>query len=139
MKTKEEWEITDWDKSGLLYGLEGRTYDLVKGYLQQIDWGRSDNQDLHAMLPGVVRRVLTNIVLPDTNLSFYFKHGELLRTKVLSLFNLNDIIDRLNNLLSNVDMDLFSRFFPNLDGDAEIVLLFCRNYEQGLISEARKQ
>ena len=124
--TREEYKKIDYEKMGLLFGLYGNIYDLVKSKLESIDYDKVDDNALQFISP-VIRRILSDI---------NDKYGgkEVFGMPILlKMVDIDEIIDLLNNFIKyyydnyNVLVGLNS-YLLTTDIEAEFIAMFCTNY-----------
>lgn len=130
---REEMKIMNLDKSGLLDDLSGINYETIKSYMENVDYDRIKRDETIQCIAPSIRRILCKIL--ETENQFYvFKKEQKTQIKVMSMFNVNDIIDGLDTLYSEL-LPISEKYLPNIDNQAELTALFCDNYVHTLIKK----
>ncbi len=138
-RTSEEWGVysSDWERSGLLDGLEGDTRDAVVKHFNEIDFekfrGAENTYELVGYILPVIRRIITGITSEEPRSFQDFNNDE-----VLSLVDVEEICGLLY-VYTQGFIPFAGIFLPNLDYEAESVRMFCDNYIIKLIDRVKKQ
>jgi hypothetical protein len=128
---REEMKKINLDEYGLLYGLNGINYDTIKSYMEGINYDRIKRDETIQCIAPSIRHILCKIL--ETENQFNIFERELnTQIEVMYMVNVNDIIDGLDSLYSEL-LPISERYLPNIDNQAELTVLFCNNYVHTLI------
>lgn len=133
----EETEKINFDEIGLLSGLVGENYKIVKSYLEKVDIESLKTDAQCSVIFPCIRCILSLIIEKGSQMEIFVKNKSLTE-KILSMVDLDEIIFRsgvffTDDLLTTVDVNL-----DFLDGKAEICEKFCENYVLYLIDKYSK-
>lgn len=134
--SKEEMKTIDLDKSGLLYGFNGINYDIIKSYMESVDYDKIKMDETVQCVAPAIRRILT-MILETENQKYIFKKEPNTQIEVMGMFDANEIAEGLDKLYSEL-LPVFGKYLPNIDSQAELTLLFCDNYVYKLIEKAKE-
>jgi hypothetical protein len=119
------------DEHGLLYGLNGINYDTIKAYMESIDYDRIKRDETIQCIAPSIRQILCKILETENQFNI-FKREPNTQIEVMSMVKVNEIIDGLDTLYSEL-LPLSEKYLPNIDNQAELTVLFCNNYVHTLI------
>jgi hypothetical protein len=123
---REEMKKINLDEYGLLYGLNGINYDTIKSYMEGINYDRIKRDETIQCIAPSIRHILCKILETENQFNI-FKREPNTQIEVMSMVNVNDIIDGLDSLYSEL-LPISERYLPNIDNQAELTVLFCNNY-----------
>lgn len=90
------------DEYGLLYGLNGINYDTIKSYMESVDYDRiKRNETIQCIAPSI-RHILCKILDTENQINI-FKREPNTQIEVMGMFNVNEIIDGLDTLYSEIN------------------------------------
>lgn len=123
----------EWDKTGLLSGLDDNQSKLLISIYDQINWDKVQGSGLEMFLPASIRRIFSYIIDGESQLPDIEKH----------IIYVDDLIQLINvaileNQLYTFVHDVFPLIKLNLrylDYEVEMLRLFSINYTLGLIDE----
>jgi len=128
---KNEMKNINLNECGLLYGLSPINYNIVKLHQENIDYNRIKKDETIQCIAPSIRHILCKIL--DTENQFHiFKREPDAQISVMNMFNVNDIIDGLDTLYSEL-LPISEKYLPNIDNQAELTALFCSNYVHVLV------
>jgi hypothetical protein len=139
-------ENNDWEKTGLLEGLTGNTREIVIKHFNEIDFNSLPDIDIEdsigvdTLICPIIRRIIL-LIQPDNKLvqdSIIKDHVRgITEDDVLSLVDVKEITELLIEY-ARVFIPYAEKYFPDLDAQAEMSILFCSNYVMKLIDRTGK-
>lgn len=134
---REEMKKVNLDKCGLLCGLNDINYDTIKSYMESVDYDRIKRDETIQCITPSIRHILCEILDTENQLNI-FKREPNTQISVMGMFNVNEIIDGLDILYSEL-LPIHEKYLPNVDNQAELTTLFCNNYIHTLIRQVKNQ
>jgi len=137
-------ENYDWEKTGMLEGLTGNTREIIIKHFKEVNFNSlpeiNASIDIKEIILPVIRRIIS-IIVPD-NLkvqnSIIQDHVRgITEDDILPLVDVKEITKLLIEYCS-VFIPYAVKYLPNLDAQAEMLLLFCNNYVMKLIDKTEK-
>ena len=133
---KKDFKNWNWDDTGLLCDLKGDAYDTVKKYLKEIDFDKVDDGESYSCIVPVVRKIISSIIDGERQFG-YFKNKIISVENALLLVNVDDIVNQFNEYCK-VYLPITEKYLSNIDCEAELAVLFSRNYVFGLIKKLKE-
>jgi len=134
----------DWEQTGLLEGLTGKTRDIVIKHFKEVDFfsleKNEDSTNVETSILPVIRRIISEIVPdnPKVQNSLIQSHIRgITEDDILPLVNVKEITELLAEYV-RVFIPYAIKYLPDLDAEAEMTLLFCNNYVMKLIGKTEK-
>jgi hypothetical protein len=132
---REEMKTVNLDACGLLRGLDGINYDTIKSYMKSVDYNRMKRDETIQCIAPSIRRILCKILETENQFNIFQREPNI-QIEVMSMFNVNDIIDGLDTIYSEL-LPITEKYLPNIDSQAELTMLFCDNYVHTLIKKSQ--
>lgn len=136
----------NWDDTGMLDGLTPEQYKVIKDYLTQINLNDlEDNEIAEQLICPVIRHIVINImdhgrehsdisIIHDYITKPFYKEYNVTVERLLAEIDLNDLSRRLL-IYCREFIPLGEKYLFYLDGQAELTVLFCRNYLMRLLNK----
>lgn len=136
----------NWDESGMLDGLTPEQYSVVKGYLNNINPNDlKDNEIAEQIICPVIRHIVINIMQhgrPYDEISLiheyivnpFYKEYNITVEKLLNNIDINELSKMLYEYCEYF-IPVGVKYFPDLDGQAELTILFCTNYLMRILNK----
>jgi hypothetical protein len=137
-------ENYDWEKTGMLEGLTGNTRDIVIKHFKEVDFDSlpeiENGIDINEVILPVIRRIISVIQPDNLKVQNSIIQGHIrgiTEDDILPLVDVKEITKLLIEYC-NVFIPYAEKYLPNLDAQAEMLLLFCSNYVMKLIDKTEK-
>lgn len=129
----EDFEKINYIETGILYGLDIETANLIQKYTKQINSSLITNERTeHTIIP-IIRYIITHIVIPEEQ-GFFLHNNKNLVNTFLEEISVDDIVIKLNKM-NDEFLPISKSYLKNIDIEAELSVLFCNDYIQGLINK----
>lgn len=135
--------IDNWTSAGLLFSIPDKDREKAILYLEETaerilaneEYKNNDRMN-SVVFPAIVRifRTLSGND-DDTYWGIKFQDFEDLRKIGMQLFSIEEVLEEIN-LYSKECMIIGEKFIKHVDCEAELLVLFCRNYSYGIYKEA---
>jgi Mg/Co/Ni transporter MgtE len=103
--------------------------------MESVDYDRiKRNETIQCIAPSI-RHILCKILDTENQINI-FKREPNTQIEVMGMFNVNEIIDGLDTLYSEL-LPISEQYLPNIDNQAELTALFCSNYIHTLIKKVK--
>ncbi len=124
----------EWDKTGLLSGLDDNQSKLLISIYDQINWDKVQGSGLEMFLPASIRRIFSYIIDGESQLPDIIKHAMYV-DDLIKLINVVKLQDQLYSFVHHIFPVMEKLNLNNLDYEVEMLRLFSINYTLGLIDE----
>jgi hypothetical protein len=135
----------NWKESGLLEGLKPEHAEIVENYYNKINEERfTDNNTAKDIMVPIIRRIVTQIIdsenvpYPDSYLlqecliNPDFAYRGVTKENALNEVNVDEITELVLDY-ARTFIPVAEAFLPDLDAQAEMTLLFCRDYQMKIL------
>jgi hypothetical protein len=104
----------NWERDGLLMGLNGKMKMEVEKHLNLIDIEKIKDDLTLSVIAPMIRKIVSKIVFDDND-------------KLLESLNINDFTEKLD-YFCRYYLPMLKKYFNFIDYQAELLNLFCKNY-----------
>jgi hypothetical protein len=134
-------ENHNWKEEGFLTNLTKKESIIVEKYLNEIDFNSlQENSIIEIEIIPVIRRIIMVIISTNKKIQNRIIHDNargITTDDILPLVNVKEITKLLIEY-SRVFIPYAEKYLPDLDAQAEMLLLFCNNYVMKLINKTEK-
>lgn len=136
--TREQMKTMDHEP--VLHGLQGKSYDIAKALIAQIDYASLKNDITVQCIAPIIRCIVTKILpskdTPGKPQLPFFRREEERQQKCIEVIDVAEIAERLDEIYTHF-LPIAEIHFPKADMQAELSLIFCNDYVYGLIEKPK--
>ena len=125
-----------WIDSGLLEGIEEKHHEQLSRFFNiavEIIEKKKTDDTLPTLIFPVIRKIF-GLVVSDDDRYYKFKNDKDIEKKVIYYMDIDDIINKLIIHIKKI-IPYISSHFGYIDVQAEMTLLFCKNYTGWILDE----
>ena len=125
-----------WIDSGLLEGIDEKHHKQLSHFFDiavEIIEKKKTDDTLPTLIFPVIRKIF-GLVVSDDDRYYKFKNDKDIEKKVIYYIDVDDIINKLTIHIEKILPYMFSHF-KYIDVQAEMTLLFCKNYSGWILDE----
>ena len=125
-----------WIDSGLLEGIEEKHHEQLSRFFNiavEIIEKKKTDDTLRTLIFPVIRKIF-GLVVSDDDRYYKFKNDKDIEKKVIYYMDVDDIIKKLIIHIKKI-LPYMSSHFQFIDVQAEMTLLFCKNYTGWILDE----
>jgi hypothetical protein len=148
-KSQEDQPVS-WEAAGLLEGLTPEHKEIVAKYYNQVKLEKlHDNEITETMIYPIIRYTLRQVLdaenvkipasylLQDCLINPEYAHKGITKEKVLNEIDVDEIAELLFDY-TNKFVPIAIEYLPDLDAEAEMSIMFCKNYLMKIVNKLTK-
>jgi len=129
--------INNLEESGFLFGLTGDEKDIVLSNYKRVNVDKIANPRTFEVILPCIRYSLSLVLHPESQFRIFQKKPNLIN-RALYFYSVDDIIEKLDKINLELTPEM-KKILPNLDYEAELVQLFCKDYAFGIVKKIQSE